>query len=257
MTSYSITQDINTEQKPLKFTNEYDYIDFHSKYKIYVFDLDGTLVNTLRSLQISSNLLLKELSLASVDDIDIFKYFVGNGTRLMLERAYYHVSGKKIDLETREKYHERFRTIYQEHCLDEVSLYPGIKETLLGLKARGALLACYTNKDDLLAKKCLETLFAPNCHEIFSEIRGHIDGKEYKPNAYFIEELITKYSDSVGLADDRSKIIMVGDSDVDIRTAQNASISSCACCWGFRAEDELSGLSPNHLIREAKELLFI
>ncbi len=277
------------EKNTANFTN-----DRSKFFNIYVFDLDGTLVNTLRSLQISTNIFLSELGLASVDDMDIFKYFVGNGTRVCVKKAYKHVTGIELSPEMVETYHERFREIFSEHCLDEIELYPGMRETLLALRDENSLIVCYTNKDDNLAKKCLAKLFPTDCNEIFSEIRGHIDGKEYKPDASFFAELREKYASNLTNFSDASLIarknytddliinlsgdvrggkisaeypgknslsskknlnfIMVGDSDVDIDTAINANVYSCACAWGFRPREELIKKEPDFLIDKPCEL---
>lgn len=280
---------MDTEEKnTVNFTK--DRINF---FNIYVFDLDGTLVNTLRSLQISTNIFLMEQGLPTVDDIEIFKYFVGSGSRVLVKKAYKFATNEDLSPECLEKYHERFLEIFSEHCLDEIELYDGIIETLFTLKKNKSLIICYTNKDNRLAKKCLEKLFPTNCYDIFTEIRGNIDGKNYKPDASFFNELRAKYTNqlmdfaspdfkyrknytdliSKSLRRDVEKssaewsvnifskkdanFIMVGDSDVDIDTAINANVFSCACTWGFRSKEELINKNPDFLIDKPTELLRI
>ena len=194
-------------------------------YKTYIFDLDGTLLDTLDDLAASVNYALGLYGMArhSVDDV---RRFVGNGVRLLMERAVPGGAGNP-DFDAT---FAAFRQHYMYHSLDTTQPYDGIADMLAGLKARGCRMAVVSNKM-MAATQELVAHFFPDITVAIGEHEA--EGIRKKPAPDTVFEALRQ------LGTDRQDAVYVGDSDVDIETARNSGLPCISVLWGFRDRDFL------------------
>lgn len=207
--------------------------------KAVIFDLDGTLLNTLEDLKDSTNAALKEQGLAE-RTLEEVRQFVGNGIHKLIERAV----PEGVSDETVEQVFQKFRSYYMKHCQDKTCAYPGIQELLLELKRRGIVMAIVSNKADAAVKELAKEYFP----EISVAI-GEREGIARKPAPDSVYEALR----ILGVS--KEAALYVGDSDVDIATAKNAEVPCVAVTWGFREEELLRSLNPAFIIQQPEELL--
>lgn len=188
-----------------------------------VFDLDGTIANSIQDLACAVNHGLKILGYPE-HDIETYKKFVGNGAKTLCFRAL--PDDKKSDAD---KLHGIFREYYKIHYLDNTKAYDGIKEAVELLAENGVTLAVATNKPQDVAREIVGKLL-PSVS--FYKILGGCEERPKKPDPAIIREILE------GLPDENT-VYMIGDSNVDMQTAKNASVTSIGCLWGFRTRDEL------------------
>ncbi|MBQ8751752.1 MAG: HAD-IA family hydrolase, partial [Clostridia bacterium] len=174
-----------------------------------LFDLDGTLTDTLRDLGECVNEVLSAHGLP-VHPLDAYRLFVGDGMRKLIERAL----GEACTPARLEELLKEFVPLYDRQCLRYVSLYPGIAETVAELKARGVKLAVVTNKPEPQAQKIVAHLFPA---DTFTVVHGNVPGRPTKPDRTVVDLTLRE------LDADPSCTLFVGDSDVDVLTAQNAA----------------------------------
>lgn len=212
--------------------------------KYIIFDLDGTLVNSIYDLADSMNFVLEQNGYA-VHPLESFYYFVGNGTLKLVERAL--PEDKRTDEEI-ERVHEQFAEHYSKNYLNKTVPYDGISELLNELENKGIGYAAASNKTDIFTHEIIEKLFPENK---FDKIMGKKDGNPTKPNPKIVYDILS----GKDLKD--SEILFVGDSNVDIQTGHNANIKSVGCLWGFRDKKELEEAGADFLISSPYELLEI
>ena len=204
-----------------------------------VFDLDGTLADTLYDLADSVNYGLEKMGLP-VHDYEKYKYFVGNGVQKLCYRAL--PDERKDDTE---KLLEYFSEYYAVHFADKTKLYDGIKETLLKLSENGIKLAVATNKPQNFARDIV-SLLLPEIN--FVAVLGGHESRPKKPDTAIIREIFRN------LDEPEKKSFMIGDSNVDVMTAKNAGITSIGCAWGFRGKDELSDAGADYIVYSPLEI---
>lgn len=207
--------------------------------KTAIFDLDGTLANTLEDLADATNYGLVKLG-CPVHSYDEYRYFVGNGVKKLCFRAL--PSDKK---EYEGKLLEYFNDYYSKHFLDKTVLYPGIKWLLEGLGSNGVNIAVATNKPQIFAKSIAAALL-PDVK--FIKVLGGIETRAKKPDPAIIEEILSEIDGT------KNEVFMIGDSAVDIYTAKNAGIKSIGCLWGFRRRSELEEAGADHIVQTAEEI---
>lgn len=206
----------------------------------FIFDLDGTLLNTLNDLAASTNYALRSAGMPehSVEDV---RRFVGNGVKKLMERAIPDgLENPKFD-ET----YATFRRHYLEHSLDTTKPYEGIPEVLAELKRRGKKLAIVSNKFYAATQELAKHFFP----ETIQVAIGERENIHKKPAPDTVLEAMRQ----LGVGKEGS--IYIGDSDVDIDTAKNVGIPCISVLWGFRDKDFLIGHGATHLIKTPKELL--
>lgn len=217
---------------------------FHIKMiKCIIFDLDGTLVDTLKDLCVSTNEVFREYGYNEFD-IKKYRYFVGNGIKKLIERCLIESMG---DMSLLEEILYKFTINYENNCLRYASLYKNIKNLLNILKENNYLLFVNTNKNQDISIKILNKLL-PN---YFIKVYGINDKYPCKPNPFIINLIKKNYN----LKDD--EIIFVGDSNVDIITAHNANVKVIGCNYGFRGKEELMKYDADYLIDDPLEILKI
>lgn len=211
--------------------------------KACIFDLDGTLTNTLESMTYSVNLTLKEMGLSQITK-DQCRMFVGNGARVLIEESL-KVSGdpKASRIEEGMKIYGR---IFDQNCTYHVTPYEGIPEMLKALKDRGIHLAVLSNKPDRQTVKVVKEIFGDN---IFDYAQGQKDGIRRKPEPDGVWYLMDKMQVS------KEECLYIGDSEVDAATGKNAGLKTIGVLWGFRDRKTLETAGADHLIERPEELL--
>lgn len=216
-----------------------------------IFDLDGTLLNTLDDLAAAVNFALGRLGYNGLDTGKV-RDFVGNGIRKLTDRALAFASsnGETTELteknEQGEKCYELCLEYYQAHGADKTRLYDGIERLLAELKSMGIKTAVVTNKVDDAVKK-LHGIFFPSVDFAV----GISDAVRPKPSCDGVNAALK------ALGANRSDAVYVGDGETDIATAKNAGLPVVAVSWGFRDRDFLQTLEPDHIIDEPSELITI
>lgn len=211
--------------------------------KACIFDLDGTLTNTLESMTYSVNLTLKEMGLSQITK-DQCRMFVGNGARVLIEESL-KVSGdpKASRIEEGMKIYGR---IFDQNCTYHVTPYEGIPEMLKALKDRGIHLAVLSNKPDRQTVKVVKEIFGDN---IFDYAQGQKDGIRRKPAPDGVWYLMEQMQVS------KEECLYIGDSEVDAATGKNAGLKTIGVLWGFRDRKTLETAGADHLIERSEELL--
>ena len=211
-------------------------------YSAYIFDLDGTLLDTLGDLAASTNYALRTHGMPehSMDDV---RSFVGNGVRKLMERAI----PQGADNPDFEATFATFRQHYMQHSLDTTKPYEGIPETLAALKAKGCRLAVVSNKMMAATQELCQHFFPDTIEVAIGEHETEGIRKKPAPDTVFaaLEQL--------GLG--KEGAVYVGDSDVDIQTAKNAGLPCISVLWGFRDRDFLIQHGAKTFISAPSELL--
>lgn len=210
--------------------------------KIVVFDLDGTLAHTAPTLAVAMNIFLREEGREEIDP-ELMATFLGNGARVLLKNvyAYLDLPRKKDDID---KALARFFETYRLTFLD-AKLYPGIAEILAMLCEKGVTVGVLSNKPDRYVAPLMKHL----CPSVpFAFTIGQTD-RPKKPDPTVLLELIAK----AGYTPE--DCIFIGDSDVDINTAKNANVTSCAVSWGYRPRKVLEDLMPDIIADSTEELM--
>ena len=209
--------------------------------KACIFDLDGTLTNTLESMTYSVT--LKEMGLSQITK-DQCRMFVGNGARVLIEESL-KVSGdpKASRIEEGMKIYGR---IFDQNCTYHVTPYEGIPEMLKALKDRGIHLAVLSNKPDRQTVKVVKEIFGDN---IFDYAQGQKDGIRRKPAPDGVWYLMEQMQVS------KEECLYIGDSEVDAATGKNAGLKTIGVLWGFRDRKTLETAGADHLIERPEELL--
>ena len=210
--------------------------------KLYIFDLDGTLVDSLYDLADSVNAVLAKHGWA-VHDTEKYRYFVGNGTMKLIERA---LPEECRDPETIAKVHAEFAAVYEENLVNKTRPYDGVEQLVRELKKRGALLAVASNKPDKFSNEIVGTLFGEGT---FDKVYGKREGVPTKPDPQIMFDIINE------LGVDKADCIHSGDSNVDVATAHNAGIKCIGCTWGFRTEKELLDAGADYIADNAADIL--
>lgn len=196
-------------------------------YKACIFDLDGTLTDTLDSLTFSVNETLKEMGLPPITR-DECRMFVGNGAKVLLEKSL-KASGEK-DLARLDEAMQRYDRIFKTGCTYHVVPYDGIMELLSKLKPAGIRMAVLSNKPDRDALSVVKEIFGT---DTFQWIQGQKEGVPRKPDPAAALDVAQK------LQADASETLYIGDSEVDIATGRAAGMKTIGVSWGFRGREAL------------------
>ena len=210
------------------------------RYDTVIFDLDGTLLNTIDDLADGVNYCMRKFGLKE-HSVDQVRQFVGNGIRKLMERA---IPGGETHPEF-ETIFEPFKEYYTAHCRIKTKAYPGIEEMLKTLKDKTVKMAIVSNKNMDAVRELNEIYFS----EYISLAVGDTAGVRRKP-----------YPDSVlhamQLLDSRKEhTVYVGDSEVDKETAENAGMDYVLVSWGFRGREYLEKLGASCIIDRPEELI--
>ena len=208
-----------------------------------IFDLDGTLLDTVTTITHYVNLVLDRHGIPAISE-DECKYFVGNGARKLIERV---MESRKItDGNTELSVYEEYNREYNSDTLYLTNPYEGIEELLISLKNKGVTLAVLSNKPDEATRDIIPAFF-PNT---FSVVHGGRDGIMLKPAPDGVLEILNE----IGAAPD--ELMYIGDTNVDMLTGKNSGARlTVGVSWGFRTREELESSGADVIVDSPSEII--
>lgn len=209
-------------------------------HKAVLFDLDGTLVNTLEDLAQATNYALKKLG-QPTHSVEDCREMIGNGTSMFAQRA---LAPDRQNLKA--DILRLMKDSYNSNCFDRTTVYHGIDETLRKLQSLDMIMAVVTNKDHEIAERIVHHYFGK---DMFAAIMGATNGIAIKPQPDAVLGVIS----SLGLTCDQC--LFVGDSDVDIKTGLASGIRPVGVSWGFRNISELLDAGADIIIDSPAEII--
>jgi phosphoglycolate phosphatase len=210
--------------------------------RLIVFDLDGTLLNSLEDLADSANWVLEQHGFPT-HPVDAYRYFVGDGVRKLIER----ILPQEERTEARiEQCRQEFVAYYKVHMEDKTSVYEGITELLVELKNRGLKIAVATNKVHIAVKPLMEKYF-PEIR--FDSMIGQREGVPVKPAPQIMFDILRE------TGCEPSEALHVGDTATDMQLAHNAGVTPVGVLWGYRPLEELQEAGAKFIISKPEELL--
>ena len=210
--------------------------------RLVIFDLDGTLLDTIEDLAASTNHAL-QLHGYPQHERAAYRYFVGNGVRKLIERALPEDARQADNIN---HLLQDFLAYYQTHKTVYTRPYQGIPETLAQLHAAGIQLAVASNKYHQGTLELIHHYFG---EKLFSIVLGQREGIPVKPDPAIVHDILTQ------TALPANRTLYVGDSGVDMQTAINSRLTSIGVTWGFRPRTELEANSADYIINSPSELL--
>lgn len=210
--------------------------------KLVIFDLDGTLLNTIEDLGRATNYALEKCG-HSAHPLSAYPGMVGNGVKKLIERAL--PSGLDTEEEV-ERAREYFKEFYEEHNTEHTAPYPGIMQLLDDLRARDIKVAVASNKYQAAVERLVDYYFS----EIeWVAVEGQKEGIPVKPDPSIVFEILGKAPTP------KSEVLYVGDSGVDMETARRACVDSVGVTWGFRPMSELKAYHADNIVNTADAIL--
>lgn len=210
--------------------------------RLIVFDLDGTLLNSLEDLADSANWVLEQHGFP-IHPVDDYRYFVGDGVRKLIER----ILPQEERTEARiEQCRQEFVAYYKVHMEDKTSVYEGITELLTELKNRGLKIAVATNKVHVAVAPLMAKYF-PNIR--FDSMIGQREGIPVKPAPQIMYDILKETGCQP------SDTLHIGDTATDMQLAQNAGVTPVGVLWGYRPLEELQEAGAKFIISRPEELL--
>ncbi len=209
------------------------------KFKAVIFDLDGTLLNTLGDISDSVNFALEKNGLSPYTETE-YRKMVGHGLKSLVREA---LGSDDTDLQDR--VYKQLMAYYRDNCINRTSVYNGIPRLLDALADLGVPMSILSNKEDELVQKITGKLLSGWKFKYIQGTRSDIAGKP-DPQAALIA--VNQMNSSI------ENTLFIGDSEVDIQTAKNAGLKSAAVCWGFRDSEQLKQSSPDIMVTDAMEL---
>ncbi len=210
--------------------------------KLIIFDLDGTLLNTIEDLAAATNQALLRLGYPQ-HPTPAYLRFVGNGINKLFERALPPAARTQENIL---RVRSLFVPYYNQHGADLTSPYEGIVALLEALQTRGIKLAVASNKYQEATAELVKHYFPQIA---FSAVLGQREGLPTKPDPLFVQEILKQTGVSA------VHTLYVGDSDVDMQTALNAGVDACAVTWGFRTRAELAAYRPKYMANAPQDIL--
>ncbi|KAI4444608.1 HAD family hydrolase [Schaedlerella arabinosiphila] len=212
-------------------------------YRLCIFDLDGTLTDTLDSLTFSVNETLKEMGLLPVT-ADKCRQFVGNGARVLMERSL--LEAGETDLGRLDEAMRIYGRIFDANCTYHVVPYKGIPELLTALRQEGLKLAVLSNKPHRQTVHVAEAVFG---RDVFWRIQGQKENIPRKPNP----QAALQIAEELGISPEDT--VYIGDSEVDIATGTNAHMKTIGVAWGFRGRSVLLEAGAEHIASSPEEII--
>ena len=209
--------------------------------KTVIFDLDGTLLDSIYDIALCMNEVLTSLKLDTYK-IDEYKYFVGSGMDVLIDNAL------KNSIELKDEATRRFKELYEFNLHKNTKPYDGIYELLDELVKLDCNLAVLSNKPDLMTKEYVKTVFKDYS---FLEVHGQKEQQAKKPDPIQALNIASK------LKINPSEIFFVGDTKVDMQTAKSANMKAIGVLWGFRDEKELKEHGADFIVKEPLEIINI
>ncbi len=213
------------------------------KYKAIIFDLDGTLLDTLETLAYFCNSTLETFGFAPYEKDD-YRYMVGDGAKVLVERM---LRGRGEEaVKQFEKVYGAYIQEYHQNPLYKTEIYPGIESLLLALQEKGVKMAVLSNKPNEATVPIVKSFFGENTFRI---ARGAMEGVPVKPDPTAALDIIR----SIGVSPEAC--VYVGDTAVDMETGKRAGFYTVGVLWGFREYDELSASGADKIVETPEEIL--
>lgn len=209
-------------------------------YQNVIFDLDGTLLNTIDDLADAGNWVCAQRGWPE-HTVEEYKRMVGNGIPKLVER--FAPEGARDEATLKEAL-EQFSARYDAHKEDKTAPYPGMVDCVARLKAAGVNMAVLTNKADPMAGPVVNAYYPG----LLPTVQGALPGMPTKPDPTLLHKLMERMNAT------RENTLFVGDSNVDIRTAKNGGLTGCGVLWGFRSRQELETEGADVLVQTPEEL---
>ena len=217
--------------------------------KAVIFDLDGTLSDSIHSLTYSGNACLREFGYGPFEEED-YKYFVGDGAANLIRRAL-RASGD-AELTHFDAAYKRYKEIFAKHCMDGVKPYAGMRELILALKQRGFRLAVLSNKPHEESIKVVEALFGKG---VFEVIQGQTEGMPIKPSPEGVFRILSRMNEGAADPIRTENVLYLGDTGTDVLTGRGAGAFTVGVLWGFRKREELLENGADDLIEQPLDAL--
>ena len=214
-------------------------------YKACIFDLDGTLTDTLDSLAYSVNETMKEIGLPGITE-EQCRMFVGNGAKVLIEKTLRACGDEH--LEHFEEAMSAYLRIFDENCTYHVVPYRGVQSLLENLKKRGIKLAVLSNKPDRQAVHVVSAIFGEG---LFDQVHGQREGVPRKPDPAAVLQIASE------LGATPEETVYIGDSEVDLATGTAAGMKTVLVSWGFRGREALTRDGAKCIVDSAEEILNI
>ena len=211
---------------------------------LVIFDLDGTLLDTVADLAASTNYALERCGFPT-HETAAYKLFVGNGINKLFERALPDGAKNEENILTIRRY---FIEYYNHHNSELSVPYPGIKELLGSLQSKNIQLAVASNKYQQATTELIQHFF-PNIN--FAAVFGQRENVPIKPNPAIVNDILAI------TGTDKKDVLYIGDSGVDMQTAQNADIDAMGVTWGFRPRAELEQFVPKYIVDDTAKIIEI
>lgn len=211
--------------------------------KAVIFDLDGTLSDSIASIKYCGDAALEPLGFGPFG-VDQYKYFVGDGAANLIRRAL--AAAGDMNLTHFEETFARYKEIFRENCMYQVKPYEGILELLAALKSEGKKTAVLSNKPHVETVRVIETLFGRDCFDV---VQGQQEGLALKPSP----EGVFRILDQLELKPE--ELVYLGDTATDMQTGKSAGAFTVGALWGFRDRAELEQGGADAIIGHPLELL--
>lgn len=218
-------------------------------YKLFVFDLDGTLVDSLGIIARTFNSVLRRYGLPSIQK-EKFNYFAGDGPAVLVRRAIEYLKSEGRVQPGEEEF--IFQGVYPDYLEtydqlkdDLTKPYAGIEKVLCKLKEENRMIAICTNKRKMAAENLVESVFSAE----FDYISALEDGISRKPEPDMLNVVMEKLGVS------KEEVLYFGDTNTDMKTGKNAAVDTVGVTWGFREREELEAFQPQAIIDHPKEIL--
>lgn len=211
--------------------------------KLVVFDLDGTLTNTLKSIQKSANMALEAFGFAPYE-VDRYRYFVGNGSAELIRQCLIHDGDE--NLIHFDQVMRKYEEVFEKYCMYEVNPYEGILPLISELKKRGFLLAVNSNKPQAQTEDVIASVFGEG---VFDMVVGQVNDRPRKPAPDGVLHILSK----LGVTADEA--VYLGDTSIDMQTGKSAGLFTVGALWGFRDREELEEHHADVVISEPMQLL--
>ena len=209
-------------------------------YQNVIFDLDGTLLNTIDDLADAANWVCENHGWPT-HTVEEYKQYVGSGMAVLAQRFIPPDWCTPVGLA---QVLEEFMPYYDAHKADKTAPYPGMPELLEELKEAGVKIAVLSNKAHALVPSILENYFPG----VFTYAQGAVEGMPTKPDPTMLRKLMGD------MGAEKENTLFVGDSNIDVRTARNGSLTCCGVLWGFRGREELERERADFLVEDTGEL---
>lgn len=215
-------------------------------YQACIFDMDGTILNTLDSIAYFGNQALKTLGFGPISTPE-YKTLVGNGVEVLVRRMLETAGGNPANSGLRTALRQTYDHLYEENPNHLVAPYPGILSLLSQLKSENIRLGVLSNKPDNMVRFLASHFFPDSFHAV----QGQLANIPTKPDPLSLTQMIS------ALGCSPKQVLYCGDSGVDMLTGKNAGVKSCGVLWGFRSREELTENGADFLAENPGQLLAI